>query len=58
MEAKEKFSLDPIVENILWIAEQRLQANKFQDINAAIVSVTNDIDLILCNYMAPSKGEP
>jgi len=40
-----------LADTVIWLAKQRLENEPFQNINAAIVSVTNDMDLALANFM-------
>lgn len=47
--------IETMADYILFLAKERLQKEKFQDINAAIVSITGDITLALCLFMAEHK---
>jgi hypothetical protein len=42
---------------VLWEAGQRYRSGKYQDENSAIMSVTTDLDLLLCAIMADNVAD-
>ena len=47
--------IEKLVEDVLKIAQLRHMTGKYQDMNSAIVSVTNDVDLKLMQIMGKNN---
>ena len=46
-----------IADTIIWLAGERMKEERYQGINAAIVGVCGDVDLMLCRFMAKNKND-
>lgn len=57
MAQTEDTTVETLRDTIIWEARRRFKEGKYRDMNAAIMSVSNDLDLLLCAVMAENVAD-